>query len=188
MNETTFPRHALATIAYRGGKTLRDAPEGFGSTVAAPSSRTAVRILAHVGDLFDWMLGLAAGAHHWHDTDSEDWDAQVERVHARLAELDARLATDEPLGMPAAKIFQGPVADALTHIGQLALLRRVAGSPVKGESRISPFASGSTKCGGSSPRARHSDSCRFTGWSRTASDSGDTCCVRSLSRAALALV
>lgn len=133
MDETTFLRHALATIAYRGGKTLRDAPDGFGETALGEGSRTAVRILAHIGDLFDWMLGLADGEHRWSDTDTDDWSAQVERFYAGLAALDARLASPEPLGKAAAKLFQGPVADTLQHIGQLAMLRRVAGSPVKGE-------------------------------------------------------
>ena len=133
MDETRFLRHALATVAYRGGKVLRDAPPGFGATLVGPGSRTAVQILAHIGDLFEWMLALARGEHRWSETATDDWDAQVERFHERLGELDARLASGAPLGSPAARLFQGPVADALQHIGQLAMLRRVAGSPVKGE-------------------------------------------------------
>ena len=82
-----FLRHALATIAYRGGKTLRDAPQGFGSYSAGPGSRSAVEILAHIGDLFDWMLALADGEHRWSPTDTDDWDGQVRRFHDRLAAL-----------------------------------------------------------------------------------------------------
>ena len=133
MDERTFLRHALATIAYRGGKALRGAPEGFGGTSAGPGSRTAVEILAHIGDLFDWMLGLADGEHRWSDTRTDDWAGQVDRFYAGLAALDARLASSEPLGKTPAKLFQGPVADTLQHVGQIAMLRRLAGSPVKGE-------------------------------------------------------
>jgi hypothetical protein len=92
-----------------------------------------VQILAHVGDLFDWALALADGEHRWSDTASDDWDAQVARFFDGLTALDARLASPDPLGRPARRLFQGPFADALTHIGQLAMLRRMAGAPVRGE-------------------------------------------------------
>lgn len=132
-DERTMLRHTLATIAYRGGKALRDAPEGFGATTAGGGSRTAVQILAHMGDLFAWGLALADGEHRWSETKSDDWDAQVERFFAGLAAVDARLASPEPLGRPETKLLQGPFADALTHVGQIAMLRRVAGAPVRGE-------------------------------------------------------
>lgn len=133
MDEREFLRHTLATIAYRGGKVLRGAPDDFGSVSAGSDSRTAVQILAHVGDLFDWGLALADGEHRWTPTETDDWYGQVERFHAGLAAVDARLADEAPLGRPAAKLLQGPLADALTHIGQIAMLRRLAGSPVRGE-------------------------------------------------------
>ncbi|MDA0328599.1 MAG: hypothetical protein O2958_06290 [Gemmatimonadetes bacterium] len=132
-DERTMLRHTLATIAYRGGKALRDAPEGFGATTAGGGSRTAVQILAHMGDLFAWGLALADGEYRWSETKSDDWDAQVERFFAGLAAVDARLASPEPLGRPETKLLQGPFADALTHVGQIAMLRRVAGAPVRGE-------------------------------------------------------
>jgi len=133
MDERAFLRHTVATIAYRGGKVLRDAPDGFGSTSAGEGSRTAVQILAYMGDLVAGALALADGEHRWSDTRTDDWDAQVERFFAGLAAVDQRLAAPEPLGRPAARLLQGPFADALTHVGQLAMLRRLAGSPVKGE-------------------------------------------------------
>ncbi len=126
-------RHVVSTIAYRGGKVLRDAPEGFGSTSVGPGSRTAVQILSHMGDLFDWGLALADGEHRWQETSSDDWDGQVERFFAGLAAVDERLKSHEPLGRPGMKLFQGPLADALTHVGQIAMLRRLADAPVKGE-------------------------------------------------------
>jgi hypothetical protein len=132
-DERTFLRHALATVAYRGGKALRDAPDDFGSFSAGPGSRTAVQILAHIGDLFDWMLALADGEHRWTPTETNDWDGQVERFFERMAAVDARLSSPEPLQRPAERLFQGPLADALNHIGQIAMLRRLAGSPVRGE-------------------------------------------------------
>lgn len=133
-DERAALRHLVATIAYRGGKVLRDAPEGFGATSAGHGTRSAVEILAHTGDLFAWGLALAAeGEHRWIDTRSDDWDAQVERFFAGLAAVDAHLASSEPIARSPARLMQGPFADALTHVGQLAMLRRIAGSPVRGE-------------------------------------------------------
>lgn len=125
-------RHALATLAYRGGKVLRDAPEGFGRFAAGPGSRTPMQILAHVGDLFDWALSIVHGKQAWHDTAPERWSDQVDRFFVRLSALDAALAEGGP-DLPLERLFQGPIADALSHVGQLAFLRRLAGAPVRGE-------------------------------------------------------
>lgn len=126
-------RHTLATLAYRGGKVLQGAPADFAELRPAPGSRSPAEILAHMGDLLDWALGLVDGRHAWHDSAPLQWDREVARFFAALASLDARLARHEPLAFSPEGIFQGPVADALTHVGQLAMLRRLAGAPVRGE-------------------------------------------------------
>ena len=126
-------RHAVATLAYRAGKALRDAPVPFADFTVAAGTRTPAQILAHMGDLFDWALCLARGQHAWHDSTPLPWDQEVARFFAALQAFDAYLASDEPLGWPAERLFQGPVADALTHTGQLTMLRRLAGAPVKAE-------------------------------------------------------
>jgi len=128
-----FLRHTLATLAYRGGKAVRDAPDGFAAFRAGSSSRSAGEILAHVGDLMDWALHLCDGQHVWRDTPGQDWPEARARLFAGMAALDARLASPEPLGTSPEKLFQGPIADALTHVGQIALLRRLAGAAVRGE-------------------------------------------------------
>jgi hypothetical protein len=126
-------RHTVATLAYRAGKALRDAPPGFADFRVGPESRTPAQILAHMGDLLDWALALAGGAHVWRDSRPLDWPDEVERFLGALGRFDAFLASDEPLGRSAERLFQGPVADALTHTGQMAMLRRLAGAPVRGE-------------------------------------------------------
>jgi hypothetical protein len=126
-------RHTLATLAYRGGKALRDAPLEFARYRASDSTRTPVEILAHVGDLLDWAVALADGRHEWRDAPPMTWEGEVERFYAGLMALDRRLAGEEPLGFSPEKLFQGPIADALTHVGQITLLRRMAGAPVRGE-------------------------------------------------------
>lgn len=126
-------RHALATLAYRGGKTLRGAPESFASFRGSESTRTPVEILAHIGDLFDWAIAMADGRMEWHDSTPLAWPDEVARFFSTLGRFDARLAGGEPLGMSVEKLFQGPVADAFTHFGQIAMLRRMAGAPLRGE-------------------------------------------------------
>jgi len=130
---TDFLRHTVATLAYRGGKVLRGAPPEFGNYRPGETSRSAVEILSHIGDLLDWGLALADGRHDWSEAGTTEWEAAVDRFHGGLERMDARLATGVPLGHAAERLFQGPVADALTHVGQLAMMRRLSGLAVRGE-------------------------------------------------------
>jgi hypothetical protein len=126
-------RHTVATLAYRGGKVLRDAPADFSAFAPGGEGRSAGAILAHIGDLMDWALSMASGEPKWHNSKSQSWNEDVIRFHAALTALDAYLASDSPLHTSAEKLFQGPIADALTHVGQLAMMRRLAGASIKGE-------------------------------------------------------
>jgi hypothetical protein len=127
-------RHTLATLAYRGGKALRGAPPEFAGFRASEGARTPGEILAHLGDLLDWALSIADGAQRWKTAPVLSWEEGSARFFAGLEMLDRRLATREPLGCTPEKLFQGPIADALTHVGQINLLRRMAGVPIRGES------------------------------------------------------
>lgn len=126
-------RHTVATVAYRGGKALRGAPDHFASFHIGDKTRTPAQILAHMGDLFDWALSIAQGKQTWHDSTPLPWNAEIDRFFAALKKFDDSLASAEPLDGSAEGLFQGPIADALNHIGQIAMLRRLAGSPIKGE-------------------------------------------------------
>ena len=125
----TLLRHTVATLAYRGGKALRGAPPEF----AGYGSRTPGQILAHICDLFDWALTLVNGAQAWHDSQPRSWDADIARFFAALEAFDRRLVSGVPLAVEPERLFQGPVADALTHVGQIAMLRRMAGCAMSGE-------------------------------------------------------
>jgi hypothetical protein len=128
-----FLRHTLATLAYRCGKAVRGDIKGADIYRASETTRTPLEILAHVGDLLDWGLNLARGNRVWTDHQPMPWDQEVERFHRAIAAFDAYLASDEPLHEQAEKLFQGPIADALHHTGQINLLRRMAGAPVRAE-------------------------------------------------------
>jgi hypothetical protein len=131
--ERELLRHTVATLAYRGGKTLRGAPEEFSGFCVSETTRTPGQILAHIGDLLDWALSIVQGKQEWHNSPPQSWDQDSERFFAALAAFDACLASGEPLAAPVEKLFQGPIADALTHVGQIAILRRMAGAPVRAE-------------------------------------------------------
>ncbi len=127
-------RHTLATLSYRCGKAMRGAPEGFSSFRAAPGTRSAGEIQAHISDLLDWALHLAGGRQVWHDSEPLGWEEGTARFFAAAEALDRRFAaTGPPLACTAEQLFQGPIADALSHTGQIALLRRLAGAPIRGE-------------------------------------------------------
>ena len=129
-------RHALATVTYRGGKALRDAPGSFATFRIGDPPRTPAEILAHIGDLFEWALSIAKGTQAWKGSQALEWPAEVARFFEAVGRFDAFLASDAAASLPEneiSRLFQGPVADALTHIGQLAMLRRLAGSPIRGE-------------------------------------------------------
>ena len=126
-------RHTVATVAYRGGKAVRGVPASFASFSGDDSTRTAAKILAHIGDLYDWALSQATGAEAWHDSTPLEWDREVERFFAVLQRFDAYLASDAPLAVAHERLFQGAIADSLTHIGQLAMLRRLGGAKMKSE-------------------------------------------------------
>ncbi len=132
-SEIAMLRHAVATVAYRGSKILQDAPVGFGTFRIKVGSRTPVEILAHMGDLFDWACSMALGKEVWRDSPPMDWDAEVSRFHGCLKEFDSTLAESLTIACSLEKLLQGPVADALTHVGQLAMLRHLFGSPIRGE-------------------------------------------------------
>lgn len=128
-----FLRHTLATMAYRGGKAIRNAGPSFAEYGSAETSRTPAKILAHIGDLMDWGLAMSEGRREWHDSVPLAWEKECERFFAALKKFDDYLASEKPLEVSAERLFQGPIADALTHIGQIAMLRRMAGVPIRGE-------------------------------------------------------
>jgi hypothetical protein len=128
-----FLRHALATVAYRGGKAVRGAPPTFAAFRASQTSRTPAQILAHLGDLLDWGLSIAVGKEAWHNSKPQSWEDALDRFFTSLKNFDDYLASAEPLRAPAERLFQGPIADALTHVGQIAMLRRLAEAPIRGE-------------------------------------------------------
>lgn len=146
-------RHAVATVAYRGGKAVRDAPPAFAEFQAGGTIRTPATILAHIGDLYDWALSIAQGAQAWRDSSPLPWDQEVARFHDTLKRFDDYLASEAPLACEPEQLVQGPVADSLTHVGQITLLRRLSGAPMRSENYFkADIAAGRVGAGQTPPR------------------------------------
>ena len=128
-----FLRHTIATIAYRGGKAIANAPENFADFKASETTRTPILILAHIGDLFDWALSMVKGKQVWNNSKPENWDAESKRFFDAIKAFDDYLASENEINASLEKLFQGPIADALTHVGQINLLRRMFDAPVRSE-------------------------------------------------------
>src|SRR5438046_5352100 len=129
-------RHALTTLAYRGGKAVHNAPANFAESSCSATSRTPLQILAHIGDLLDWGLSIARGKQTWRDSGVQNWNQDVERFFSGLKAFDDFLASDHPLEATPDKLFLGPIADAMRHVGQIAMLWRMAGAAVQGASYV----------------------------------------------------
>ena len=125
-------RHLIATLAYRTAKAVRGAPEAFADYQAPGGVKTPVRVLAHMGDLMEWALRMAQGNKEWRETTPLPVEQESERFFGSLKAMDDFLASDAPL-QSVERLVQGPIVDAITHAGQLAMLRRQAGSPIRAE-------------------------------------------------------
>ncbi len=130
-DKRAFLRHTLATLVYRASKPLRDAPPEFATSEAG--GRTPINILAHINDLLDWGWSMACGERKWNNSTPEAWQAECDRFYAAAKKFDDYLASDAELACEVERLFQGPIADALAHAGQLAMLRRLASVPIKAE-------------------------------------------------------
>lgn len=127
-------RHIVATVGFRGGMAVSDAPENFAVFRVNESTRSPGEILAHIGDLLEGSVYLVKGELVYLTSSPLPWGEEVSRFFSAVEALDSYLASDAPLACPVEKLIQGPVGDALTHVGQIVMLRRVAGKPVRVES------------------------------------------------------
>lgn len=129
--------HFLAALAYRTQKALRDAPADFGSFRATEGVRTPAELLRHMTSVLGYARTHFVGGRYWPEP-LDTLDEEIERFHETLGLLAQHLRNGDPFleGMSEERLLQGPFSDAMTHAGQLALLRRLAGAPVPPENFI----------------------------------------------------
>jgi hypothetical protein len=129
-------KHFLAAIAYRAQKALRGAPDSFADFKAGVNVRTPHEIIWHMAG----VLGYARTFFQpgvWQPDRLDNFDDEIRRFHLVLEGLGSLLEQETPRnGITLEQLLQGPLADAMTHVGQLAMLRRLAGSPVCPENFI----------------------------------------------------
>lgn len=129
-------RHFLAALAYRTQKALRDAPPDFGDFTAGESTRTPQELLRHMTSVLGYARTFFVGGRYW-PPPLPNLAAETERFHAMLGELAAHLERGDALrDITPEQLLHGPFADAMTHVGQLAILRRLAGAPIAPENFI----------------------------------------------------
>lgn len=129
-------RHFLAALAYRTQKALRGAPENFGRFEAGHQVRTPAELVRHMTSVLGYARTFFIGGRYRAEP-LEDLAAEVRRFHAMLEDLARHLASETELRTTTEeRLLQGPFADAMTHAGQLAMLRRLAGSPIPPENFI----------------------------------------------------
>jgi len=126
-------RHMVATVAFRCSIAVDGAPLGFEDFRASGSTRSPAEILAHLGDLIEGTHYLLQGKFVSLVSKPSSWDEEVTRFYSAVRSLDSFLTSDEPLAHPVEKFVQGPIGDALTHVGQIVMLRRIFGAPVRQE-------------------------------------------------------
>ena len=124
-------RHMVATVAYRCGLAVSDAPDGFAQFSAHETTRTPGEILAHIGDLLEGSLYLSKGEVVYLTSAPLPWKDGIARFFSAVKELDSYLASEAVLACPVERLVQGPIGDALTHVGQIVMMRRMAGKPIR---------------------------------------------------------
>ncbi|MEO6526160.1 MAG: DinB family protein [Gemmatimonadaceae bacterium] len=129
-------QHFLAALAYRTQKAVRGAPSHFADFRAAPNVRTPHELVWHMTSVTGYARTMLRGG-TFRPPPMPTFEAEVARFHETLAALRDDLA-DERLtaAISDEQFLQGPMSDAMTHAGQLAMLRRLAGSPVPPENFI----------------------------------------------------
>ena len=128
-------RHFLGAIAYRTQKALRDAPEHYATFSAGNRVRTPTELIRHMASLMGYVRTFFRGG-TYSASPLPTFKEEIERFHALVQEMGALLASDAKCSLTTEQLLQGPFADAMTHVGQLAMLRRLADSPVAPENFI----------------------------------------------------
>lgn len=133
--ENDLLRHFLAAIAYRTQKALRDAPASFPDFDAGHQVRTPAQILRHMTSVLGYARTFFIGGTYRPDP-LPTFSEEMTRFHHMLEDLAGHLSSDTQMALSPEQLLQGPLSDVMTHVGQLALLRRLAGTPIPPENFV----------------------------------------------------
>ena len=137
MNEKRYMlRHFLGALAYRTQKALRGAPDDFATFDTGGGVRTPMELVRHMASVLGYARTFFVGGSYWPEP-LDTFEEEIERFHENLSDLRNELDSGKPLiGTNEERMLQGPFSDAMTHAGQLAMLRRLHGQPVPSENFI----------------------------------------------------
>lgn len=134
--ERALLKHFLAALAYRAQKALRGASDSFADFRAGANLRTPHEIIWHMTGVIGYARTFFQPG-VWQPERLNNFGDEVRRFHLVLEDLGGLLERETPRnGISLEHLLQGPLADAMTHVGQLAMLRRLAGSPVPPENFV----------------------------------------------------
>ena len=135
LEKSELLRHYLASIAYHATKALKDTSPNYPEHDAGNGTRTPHSLLHHINSVLTYAHSFYQ---HYDDTwpPQKTWDGEVHALYDILAKLDHSIQVEKPNGVTEEQLLQGPFSDAMAHVGQLLLLRRLAGSPVQSENFI----------------------------------------------------
>ena len=131
--EKKLIRHFIATLAYRTTKVIREVPKAYPNLSVGSGIRMPVEILHHMSDVLLFAYKALVQSDRV-EIPLAPWETEVERFYDVLGRLDEAIVSGaEPRELSWEQLLQGPLSDVMTHVGQLAMLRRLAGDPVPGE-------------------------------------------------------
>ena len=135
VDERDCLRHFLASIAYHATKAIKDPPENYPELDVGNGARTPRRILHHITGVLTYAHSFYT---HYETTwfKEEPWEQEIENFYSILERLDASITETDPREVSHLQLLQGPFSDSMAHVGQLLMLRRIAGSPVPSENFI----------------------------------------------------
>ncbi len=129
-------QHFLAALAYRTQKALRGAPEDFEEFKAGNDVRTPKELVRHMTSVLGYARTFFIGGEFWPEP-LPTFREEIDRFHEMLEDLSSHLDAGTALrGLSEEQLLQGQFSDAMTHAGQLAMLRRLHGEPVRSENFI----------------------------------------------------
>jgi hypothetical protein len=129
-------RHFLGALAYRTQKALRGSPDDFAAFDAGGGVRTPMELVRHMASVLGYARTFFIGG-SYSPQPLDSFKDEIERLHENLVDLRNDLDSGRPMiDTTEERMLQGPFSDAMTHVGQLAMLRRLHGKPVPSENFI----------------------------------------------------
>ncbi len=133
MNQNShFIQHFLKVLSYRFEKAIHNAAESYPKHASGHGIRTPLELLGHMNGVLEFAISSLKNQPR-RNIPEQSWQEQITLYYEKLKELNQLMQENSFDTDTLERILQGPLADAMTHIGQLAMMRRLANSAIAGE-------------------------------------------------------